>query len=63
MAKAKYSHSTKGVYPLSVYKKFPDDALNIPDDIYKQFQDGEIIGFEVVDGLVVAKSQEAINEY
>lgn len=54
MVKAKYSPSNGGAYPTSVYAAFPSDALDIPDALYAQFQNGEIPGFAVVSGSVVA---------
>lgn len=51
--KAKYSKSTGGIYPVSAFKKFPDDALDIPDTLYARFQNGEISRFDVVNGEVV----------
>jgi len=50
---AYYSKSTNGVYPTSVYKTRPVDALLIPSPIYKMYQDGIYCGFDVVDGVVV----------
>lgn len=35
--KAKYSPATGGVYLLSVYAEFPDDAVDIQQDLYEQF--------------------------
>lgn len=54
MVKAKYSPSNGGAYPTSVYSAFPSDALDIPDALYAQFQSGEITGFAVLAGVVVA---------
>lgn len=57
MSKAKFSQSTQGIYPKNAFKQFPDDALDIPDDLYAKFQSGEIPGFDVVNGQVVEKEE------
>ena len=51
--KAKYSKSTGGIYPVSAFKTFPDDALDIPDALYEKFQNAEISRLDVVNGEVV----------
>lgn len=51
--KAKYSKSTGGIYPVSAFKTFPDDALDIPDALYIKFQNAEISRLDVVNGEVV----------
>lgn len=58
MTIAKYSPSTGGIYPEDVYENFPEDALNIPNDLYQRFKNGEISGFSVMAGVVVEKSPE-----
>lgn len=50
---ARFSPSTGAVMPVSVYRSFPPDAVDIPDDVYRAFQDGEIGGFAVEGGVVV----------
>lgn len=60
MEKAKYSPSNNGIYPCSVYKEFPSGAIEIPDDLYKKFQNGEISGFDVIDDVVIEKQPEEI---
>lgn len=55
MTKAKFSKQTGGIYPPEIYSTFPDDAIDIPDDLYKKFQNSEISGFDVIDGVVVEK--------
>ncbi|HTN66408.1 MAG TPA: hypothetical protein VL051_09530 [Burkholderiaceae bacterium] len=59
---ASFSPSTGGVYPAAVYTHPPSDALLIPDALYQQFRNGEISGFDVADGKVVAKSTAATAE-
>lgn len=54
MAIVKFSQATGGVYPARAYEDFPPDALDIPDAVYARFQGGEISGFSVVAGKVVA---------
>jgi hypothetical protein len=54
MIHAKFSKTTGGVYPLDVYKTFPEDALDIPAALYSKFKNSEIMGFDVIDGKVVA---------
>lgn len=54
MTKAKFSPSLAGIYPTNAYANFPADALDVPDALYAQFQSGEISGFSVVAGKVVA---------
>ncbi len=51
--KAKFSKSTGGIYPVSAFKIFPDDAKDIPDALYIKFQDAEISRLDVVNGEVV----------
>lgn len=54
MALAKFSKSTGGIYPTNVYAEFPADALDIPDGIYVQFQNGTLQGaLDVAGGVVV----------
>ena len=53
MTKAKYSKSTGGIYPVSAFKTFPDDAKDIPDALYIKFQNAEISRLDVVNGQVV----------
>lgn len=53
---AKYSNTTGGIYPISAYKEFPEDSIDIPSHLYLKFQNGEISGFKVFDGYVVAAS-------
>ncbi|MGJ0509071.1 MAG: hypothetical protein ACR652_18510 [Methylocystis sp.] len=55
---AKFSKKTGGVYPINVFKQFPKDALDIPDDLYADFKSAKIEGFDVSDGKVVAKVSE-----
>jgi hypothetical protein len=50
---AKYSASTGGIYPLSIYQSFPEDALDIPLGLYESYQRGDISRFDVVNGVVV----------
>lgn len=54
MAKAKFSQSTGGIYPVSAYVRVPQDAADVPDALYAKFQSGEITGFAVLAGVVVA---------
>jgi hypothetical protein len=54
MQKAKFSPSTKGLYPLAVYEEFPADAIDVPDSVYKKYLAGEISKLDVKDGKVVA---------
>jgi hypothetical protein len=49
----KYSPSTGGIYPTNVYKEFPADAIDIPDELYLKFKSGEISRFNVVNGQIV----------
>lgn len=51
--KAKYSKSTGGLYLIGVSKNIPDDALDIPDELYKRFGSSELNKFDVVGGVVV----------
>jgi hypothetical protein len=51
--KAKYSKSTGGIYVIGASKNIPDDALDIPDFLYKRFTHAELDKFDVVDGVVV----------
>lgn len=53
MTIAAYSVSTKSVYIKANYKTLPDDAIDIPDDLYKKFLDAKISGFDAVDGVVI----------
>lgn len=59
MSTAKFSPSTSGIYPTAVYADFPSDALDIPDALYIQFKNGEISGFAVAAGAVVAYAPPA----
>ena len=54
MSKAKYSPSNGGIYPTNAYKKFPQDAVDIPDDLYLKFQSGEISGITLSNNIFVA---------
>lgn len=56
MSKAKFSKFNGGIYPTDVYKTFPEDAIDIPNDLYNQFKSGAFAGFDVVSGVVVAKN-------
>lgn len=58
MANAKYSPSTNGIYPTAVYEEFPEDAFDIPDELYDQFRAGELPGFTVVNGVVQGLSEQ-----
>lgn len=58
---AKYSPSTGGVYPLNVYKEFPQDAIDVPEELYVKFQNGEISGLTVLNGELVATSPEILD--
>ena len=51
--KAKYSKSTCGVYIVGVSKNIPNDALDIPDELYTKFRNAELHKFDVVGGVVV----------
>ena len=51
--KAKFSPSTEGIYPVDAYVEFPSDALDIPNALYAKFQNAEISGLTVVNGVVV----------
>lgn len=56
MTKAKFSKSTCAVYPISAYKDFPPDALDIPAALYARFQSGEISAFDVDNGKVIERA-------
>jgi hypothetical protein len=49
----KYSPSTKGIYTTELYDDFPHDAIEIDEDLYIQYQNGEFSGFDVENGIVV----------
>lgn len=50
---AKFSPSTKGVYPVAVFESFPPDALDIPEELYEKFCNGEVSGFAVRNAIVI----------
>lgn len=52
---AKFSPSTGGIYPTAAYKTFPDDALDIPNELYDRFSSGEVSALSVVNNIVVEK--------
>lgn len=52
---AKFSPSTQGIYPINVYQEFPDDAVDIPEEIYTKYKAGEIRVLTVINGAVVEK--------
>ena len=56
--RAKFSKTTGGIYPTKMYKTFPDDAVDIPVDLYEKYKNGTITGFDIDDtGAVIEKAQ------
>lgn len=52
-----FSKSTRGVYDAKIHKAaIPDDALDIPDELYEAFKRGEFSAFDVTEGVVVRYS-------
>ncbi|TFW71512.1 hypothetical protein C3Y98_05290 [Methylotenera oryzisoli] len=51
--KAKYSKLTGGVYVVGASKNIPDDALDIPDELYSRYCNAQLNKFDVVNGKVV----------
>lgn len=53
MSHAKFSPSTRGIYPENVYAETPSDAVDIPDNLYQDYLNGNISAFTVIGGEVV----------
>jgi outer membrane protein assembly factor BamB len=51
--KAKYSKSTGGIYVVGVSKNMPNDALDIPAELYTRYCNAELSKFDVENGEVV----------
>jgi len=53
MTKAKYSKTTGGIYITGASKIIPEDALDIPSELYTRYTNAEINRFDVVNAEVV----------